>query len=82
MSDTAIYTYGGGEALELVFQGIAMTLAQGGVLNSMLKIAGSIGIMWASFVAVVRGSINEAGKWFFWFILCINIFILPKGIVN
>lgn len=80
MADTAaIYTYGGGEALNLVFQGIAMTLGQGGVLNSMLKISGSIGIMWAAIVAVVRGSINEAGKWFFWFILCINIFILPKG---
>jgi conjugal transfer mating pair stabilization protein TraG len=81
MATTAIYTYGGGEALNLVFQGIAMTLGKGGILNSILKIAGSIGILWAATIAVIRGSINEAGRWFFWFILCINIFILPKGTV-
>jgi conjugal transfer mating pair stabilization protein TraG len=79
-SDLAIHTYGGGEALHYVFQGIA-TILSGDTLGNLLTIAGSLGILWASIITVLKGTISEGGKWFLWFMITLNVFLLPKTTV-
>ncbi len=74
-----ITTYGGGEALVLVFNGIAALLGgSGGILGGFMKITALMGGFWAIVQAVIRNSIEVSLRWFLWFTVATNLLFLPK----
>ena len=78
-----IFTYGGGEALYYIFNGIA-TLLGGGKdettfsFNQLAKLACVIGMAWSMLIAITRNSPTYPVKWFIWFVVATEVFFLPK----
>ncbi len=74
-----VTTYGGGEALVLVFNGIAALLgSSGGILSGFMKITAVMGGFWAIVQSVIRNSIEVSLRWFLWFTIATNVLFLPK----
>ena len=68
--ENIIITYGGGEALRLIFNGIAMILSlEHGFANNLMHLIGVIGVFWTLTLMYLRSSLQVGMMWFGWFLL-------------
>ena len=71
-----IFTYGGGEFLRLVFNGVAAITGNGGYLTA-LKMTALIGLLWV----LIEGAFQQRAmnlQWLFGIILIYLAFMVPK----
>lgn len=71
-----IFTYGGGEFLRLVFNGVAAITGNGGYITA-LKMTAIIGLLWV----LIEGAFKHRSmnlQWLFGVILVYNAFMVPK----
>ena len=71
-----IFTYGGGEFLRLVFNGVAAITGNGGYITA-LKMTAIIGLLWV----LIEGAFKHRSmnlQWLFGIILVYNAFMVPK----
>lgn len=71
-----IFTYGGGEFLRLVFNGVAAITGNGGYITA-LKLTAIIGLLWV----LIEGAFKHRSmnlQWLFGIILVYNAFMVPK----
>ncbi len=75
-----IYSFGGGETLRYIFNGLAMVLSfsEQGLASSLIRLAGIVSIIWVLAIAMVRQSILPALHWFIWFLCIINLLLIPR----
>lgn len=77
--ENIITTYGGGEALRYIFNGIAMILSlEHGFANNLLHLSGVIGILWSSSIMYMRSSLQAGMMWFGWFLLATSVLFIPR----
>jgi conjugal transfer mating pair stabilization protein TraG len=74
--DWEIYTYGNGEFLRILFNGIAAIMGEGGYAN-LIQLAGYVALAWIALSSAV--SLRPIDfKWLISFIFVYNILFLPK----
>ncbi len=75
-----IYSFGGGETLRYIFNGLAMVLSfsEQGLASSLIRLVGIVSIIWVLAIAMVRQSILPALHWFIWFLCVINLLLIPR----
>lgn len=75
-----IYSFGGGETLRYIFNGLAMVLSFGeqGLASSLIRLVGIVSVIWILAIAMVRQSILPALHWFIWFLCVINLLLIPR----
>jgi len=79
-AENIIITYGGGEALHYIFNGIAMVLSlDKGFANSLLHLTGVVGVLWSSTLMYMRSSIQVGMMWFGWFLLTTTLLFGPRS---
>ncbi len=79
-AENIIITYGGGEALHYIFNGIAMVLSlDQGFANSLLHLTGVVGVLWSSTIMYMRSSIQVGMMWFGWFLLTTTLLFGPRS---
>ena len=74
--DWEVFTYGGGEFLRLVFNGVAAITGNGGYITA-LKLTALIGLLWV----LIEGAFKHRSlnlQWLFAVILVYNAFMVPK----
>ena len=81
MEQNIIYTYGGGEVLYYVFNGLAAILGGGAkdsTLMQILKLASVVGGFWAIVSIIVRNNLMVGISWFMWFLIATELLFIPK----
>jgi len=79
-AENIIITYGGGEALHYIFNGIAMVLSlDQGFANSLLHLTGVVGVLWSSTLMYLRSSVQVGMMWFGWFLLATTLLFGPRS---
>jgi len=75
-----IYSFGGGETLKYIFNGLAMVLSfsEQGLASSLIRLVGLVSVVWVLAIAMVRQSILPALHWFIWFLCVINVLLIPR----
>ncbi|HQZ60109.1 MAG TPA: conjugal transfer protein TraG N-terminal domain-containing protein, partial [Acinetobacter sp.] len=75
-----IYSFGGGETLKYIFNGLAMVLSfsEQGLASSLIRLVGIVSVIWVLAIAMVRQSILPALHWFIWFLCVINLLLIPR----
>lgn len=75
-----IYSFGGGETLRYIFNGLAMVLSfsEQGLASSLIRLVGIVSIIWVLAIAMVRQSILPAVHWFIWFLCIVNVLLIPR----
>lgn len=80
MVENIIITYGGGEALHYIFNGIAMILSlEQGIANNLLHLVGVIGTLWTVTLMYIRSSVQVGLMWFGWFLLATTLLFGPRS---
>ena len=74
----SIYTYGGGEALFQVLNGVAMIFNHP-VTTDLLKLTTLMGISWAAYQGILQNSVLPKLSWVIKYSLVTALFIVPKG---
>jgi len=79
-----IYSFGGGETLRYIFNGLAMVLSfsEQGLAPSLIRLVGIVSVIWVLAIAMVRQSILPALHWFIWFLCIINVLLIPRTSVT
>jgi conjugal transfer mating pair stabilization protein TraG len=82
--ESVIYTFGGGEALWKVFNGIAIIFSSGsGYMTSIMKLSMAIGGLWAAFRAILGANMGIFGKdYFVPTYLILNLLLIPTTSVH
>ena len=80
MSAWEIHTFGGGEYLVDLFNGIA-ALTRGNSYINIIKISATFGLLWALMQSAFVGNFRHSFNWFVSFILIFNVFFIPKSTV-
>jgi conjugal transfer mating pair stabilization protein TraG len=82
--ESVIYTFGGGEALWKVFNGIAIIFSSGsGYMTSIMKLSMAIGGLWAAFRAILGANMGLFGKdYFVPTYLILNLLLIPTTSVH
>ena len=81
MEQNIIYTYGGGEVLYYVFNGLAAILGGGAkdsTLMQILKLASVVGGFWAIISIIIRNNLMVGISWFMWFLIATELLFIPK----
>lgn len=75
-----LYSFGGGQTLEYIFNGLAMVLSfsEQGLAGSLIRLTGLISVVWVLAISMVRQSILPAFHWFIWFLCVVNVLLIPK----
>lgn len=74
-----VYTYGGGEALFKVLNGVQMIFKDGGVASNFTYLMTFVGVVWAAFQGIQQNSLVPKLTWFAKYILITSMFITPKS---
>lgn len=77
--ENIVYTYGGGEALFKVLNGVQMIFKDGGVASNFTYLMTFVGVVWAAFQGIQQNSLVPKLTWFAKYILITSIFITPKS---
>ncbi|MEN8236790.1 MAG: conjugal transfer protein TraG N-terminal domain-containing protein [Pseudomonadota bacterium] len=79
-----IYTYGGGEIIHKVFNGIAiLTKSNSAYFTNVVYVSALIGGVWAAAKALPGGNLGFfASSWFIPSYLLLSLFLVPKASVN
>jgi conjugal transfer mating pair stabilization protein TraG len=82
--DYVIYTYGGGEILWKIFNGLALFFkSDSAYLTGVVKLSLAIGGLWAALQAIYKGSMGILARdYFIPAYLILNILLLPKTSVH
>ncbi len=82
--ESVIYTFGGGEALWRVFNGIAIIFSSNsGYMTSVMKLSMAIGGLWAAFRAILGANMGIFGKdYFVPSYLILNLLLIPTTSVH
>ena len=82
--ESVIYTFGGGEALWKVFNGIAMIFSShSGYMTGVMKLSMAIGGLWAAFRAILGGNMGILGRdYFVPTYLILNLLLIPTTSVH
>lgn len=72
-----VYTFGGGQYLYQVFNGIASLTSGDNYLN-LVKVSGLLGLAWVLIQVAFSLNFKSAVNWFVSFILIYNVLFLPK----
>lgn len=79
----AIYTYGGGEILWRVFNGIAMIFGSSTFMSSLMVTTLAIGTLWASTRSIYNNSLGIfTMQWVLPVVIALNVLFLPKTSVH
>ncbi len=75
-----LYSFGGGETLKYIFNGLAMVLSfsEQGLASSLIRLVGLISVVWVLAISMVRQSLLPALHWFIWFLCLINVLLIPR----
>lgn len=76
--DNIVYTYGGGEALFKVLNGVQMIFKDGGIASNFTYLMTFVGLVWAAFQGIQQNSVVPKLTWFAKYILITSMFITPK----
>lgn len=78
-----ITSFGGGETLVYVFNAMATVLSFSpqGLANTLIRLAGIIGVLWVLIVSMLKQSILPVAQWFIWFLLVLNVLLVPRATV-
>ena len=80
MDNSIIYTYGGGEALTAVLNGIAM-IFKDGLASQIIDFMTVIAISWAAILGMMQNSFLPKVNWLVKYALITALIITPKGSV-
>lgn len=72
-----IYTYGGGEALTQLFNGIAAAVGDDNY-TTLIRVAALTGMAYVLITVAFQPSFSKVGKWFVSFMVIYNAILLPK----
>jgi conjugal transfer mating pair stabilization protein TraG len=76
-----IITYGGGETLTLLFNGIATVIGDSNY-TTMIRLTATLGLFWVLLESTFRNSFALNAKWLIGFILLYNVLLVPKVTVH
>lgn len=73
-----IYTYGGGEALGILFNGIVAAIGDDNY-TTLIRLAGAVGLAWVLLVVAFKpDNFSQVGRWFIGYVVIFNTLLVPK----
>lgn len=79
---SVIYTYGGGEVLFKVFNGVALLFSsKNGIAQNIITFMTAVALMWAAIEGIRQGSFKPQLNWMVKYIIIMMLVITPKGTV-
>lgn len=74
-----IHSYGGGEVLYYIFEGVATILGGSGFISNIMRLSAVIGAVWAMVLMFAQNNPMVGVRWFLWFLAVSNVLFLPKA---